>query len=259
MRRSTRVLATALLALPVAAATAPVAAQAAAQPGPAIAQAAAQPGPAVVQAAAQPGPAVVQAASNGLGRTPVLGWSSWSFVRNNPTAAGIEAQADAMKSSGLGKAGFQYVNMDDFWYQCPGSQGPNVDQYGRWVIDSARFPDGIKAVADHVHRDGFKFGIYVTPGISRQAVAQNTAIEGTGYHADDIATTDGRSNYNCGGMVGIDYTKPSSTRGPISSPAGASTTSKSTASARTTSRTSRPGPARWTRVAARSTSNCPTA
>jgi hypothetical protein len=155
------------------------------------------------------GPATgAQAEDNGVGRTPVLGWSSWSFVRRNPTAATIEAQADAMKSSGLGKAGFKYVNMDDFWYQCPGSQGPNVDQYGRWVIDSAKFPDGIKAVADHVHGDGFKFGIYVTPGISKQAVAQNSAIEGTSYHADDIATTDGRSNYNCGGMVGIDYTKP---------------------------------------------------
>ena len=154
------------------------------------------------------GPTAAQAEDNGLGRTPVLGWSSWSFVRTNPTAAVIEAQADAMRSSGLGRVGYKYVNIDDFWYQCPGGQGPNVDQYGRWVIDSSRFPDGIKTVAAHVHHDGFKFGIYVTPGISKQAVAQNTAIEGTSYHARDIATTDGRANYNCGGMVGIDYTKP---------------------------------------------------
>ncbi|MFI6070584.1 NEW3 domain-containing protein [Actinoplanes sp. NPDC051343] len=143
-----------------------------------------------------------------VGQKPVLGWSSWSFVRRNPTAAVIEAQADAMKKSGLGKAGFKYVNVDDFWYPCPGGQGPAVDQYGRWAVDTARFPDGIKAVADHVHHDGFKFGIYVTPGISKQAVAQNSAIEGTRYHAADIATTDGRANYNCGGMVGIDYGKP---------------------------------------------------
>src|SRR5262249_13647455 len=147
------------------------------------------------------GPGAAQAQDNGVGKKPLLGWSSWSFVRRNPTAAVIEAQADAMKRSGLGKAGFQYVNVDDFWYPCPGSQGPAVDQYGRWAVDTTKFPDGIKAVADHVHRDGFKFGIYVTPGISKQAVAQNTAIEGTSYHAADIATTDGRANYNCGGMV----------------------------------------------------------
>jgi hypothetical protein len=154
------------------------------------------------------------AQDNGVGAKPALGWSSWSFVRKNPTAAIVDAQADAMVGSGLKKLGYQYVNLDDFWYQCPGSQGPNVDQYGRWVIDPTRFPasgaeNGIQAVADHVHADGLKFGIYVTPGISAQAVAQNTPIEGTSYHADDIALPNvSEANYNCGGMVGIDYTKP---------------------------------------------------
>ena len=157
--------------------------------------------------------AAAQAEDNGVGLTPALGWSSWSFVRHDPTAAVIEAQADAMKSSGLEHAGFQYVNVDDFWYQCPGSQGPNVDLYGRWVTDPAKFPpssteDGIQVVADYVHNKGLKFRLYVTPGISKQAVAQNTAIAGTAYHADDIATTTAEKNYNCKGMVGIDYTKP---------------------------------------------------
>ncbi|MCU1686849.1 MAG: glycoside hydrolase clan [Amycolatopsis sp.] len=155
-----------------------------------------------------------QAEDTGLGAKPVLGWSSWSFVRKDPTAAVIEAQADAMVSSGLKKIGYQYVNLDDFWYQCPGSQGPNVDAYGRWVIDAAKFPSsgsktGIQAVADHIHSDGLKFGTYVTPGISAQAVAQNTPIEGTSYHAKDIALPNvSEANYNCGGMVGIDYSKP---------------------------------------------------
>jgi Alpha galactosidase A/Alpha galactosidase C-terminal beta sandwich domain/NPCBM-associated, NEW3 domain of alpha-galactosidase len=148
-----------------------------------------------------------------LGATPALGWSSWSFIRRNPTAQNIAAQAKAMKDSGLTKNGFIYVNVDDFWYQCPGGQGPNVDQYGRWVTDQTKFPpqgaeNGIQVVADYVHSLGLKFGLYVTPGISAQAVAQNTAIEGTRYHARDIATTTGEANYNCGGMIGIDYTKP---------------------------------------------------
>ena len=46
------------------------------------------------------GPAgAARAEDNGLGRTPILGWSSRSFLRHNPTAADIEAQADAMKRS----------------------------------------------------------------------------------------------------------------------------------------------------------------
>ncbi len=153
------------------------------------------------------------AENNGVGAKPALGWSSWSFVRRDPTARKIEAQAKALKDSGLAKDGFVYANVDDFWYECPGSQGPNVDRYGRWVTDPAKFPpsggeNGVQVVADYVHSLGLKFGLYVTPGISRQAVAENTAIEGTSYHAADIATKTTEQNYNCGGMVGIDYAKP---------------------------------------------------
>ncbi|MHB8390434.1 MAG: glycoside hydrolase family 27 protein [Acidobacteriaceae bacterium] len=154
------------------------------------------------------------AENNGLELTPVLGWSSWSFLREHPTAARIEAQASAMQNSGLQKLGYEYVNLDDFWEQCPGSQGPNVDPYGRWVIDSSRFPadgdtNGIQVVADHIHSLGMKFGIYVTPGISRQAVVKNTPIQGTPYTAAQIAEPSiAENNYNCKGMVRIDYSKP---------------------------------------------------
>ncbi|HTU06168.1 MAG TPA: hypothetical protein VMG13_11515, partial [Trebonia sp.] len=78
------------------------------------------------------------AEDNGVGVTPAMGWSSWSFIRHDPTEAGIEAQALAMKKSGLASVGYQYVNIDDFWYECPGSQGPNVDSDGRWVIDPSK-------------------------------------------------------------------------------------------------------------------------
>ena len=152
--------------------------------------------------------------SPGLERTPVLGWSSWSFIRKDPTAANIEAQARAMRDSGLQKIGYAYVNIDDFWYQCPGPQGPNVDSHGRWVTDPSRFPpqgdsDGIQVVADYIHGLGMKFGIYVTPGISKQAVSKKTPIEGTNYTVDQIAVpSHAEENYNCKGMVSIDYSKP---------------------------------------------------
>lgn len=152
--------------------------------------------------------------TGGLEPTPLLGWSSWSFLRKEPTADKVEAQARAMRDSGLQKLGYTYVNLDDFWYQCPGPQGPNVDSYGRWVTDPSRFPprgdtNGIKVVADYMHSMGMKLGIYVTPGISRQAVKRNTPIEGTPYTAAGIANSAVKeSNYNCKGMVRIDYRKP---------------------------------------------------
>jgi hypothetical protein len=152
--------------------------------------------------------------SNGPDRTPVLGWSSWSFLRKDPTADKLKAQALALKNSGLQKLGYQYINLDDFWYQCPGPQGPNVDAYGRWVTDPSRFPpqgdtNGIKVTADYMHSLGMKFGIYVTPGISKQAVSRNTPIKGTEYTAAQIAESNvEEANYNCKGMVRIDYNKP---------------------------------------------------
>jgi hypothetical protein len=165
-------------------------------------------------------PGTAEAEDNGTGLVPAMGWSSWSFLRAHPTAAAIEAQAKALVTSGLAAVGYQYVNIDDHWYVCPGSQGPAVDQWGRWATDDHAFPpgpageNGIKVVADYVHRLGLRFGIYVTPGISKQAVARDTPVLGphgrpSGYTADEIAQPkDPEYNYNCGGMVGLNYRSP---------------------------------------------------
>jgi len=149
----------------------------------------------------------------GPDQTPVMGWSSWSFLRLGADSAQVEGEAKALVSTGLAAAGYQYVNLDDGWYQCPGPQGPNVDAYGRWVVNSSSYPNvgsqnGVQALAAHVHSLGLKFGIYETAGISSQAAKKNTPILGTSYTADDIATKTQQNNYNCGGMLKIDYGKP---------------------------------------------------
>lgn len=155
------------------------------------------------------------AENNGVGQRPPMGWSSWSFYGHDPTLGSMESQAQAMVHDGLKKVGYTYVLLDDFWYLCPGSEGPTVGRFGHWVINTSKFPNhgslnGIEALARYVHHLGLKFGLYVTPGISKQAVVRDTRIEGTPYTADEIATTKSETNYNCGGMVGIDYAKPGS-------------------------------------------------
>src|SRR2546423_15556673 len=80
------------------------------------------------------------AEDNGLERTPILGWSSWRFMRKHPTAAKMKAQALALHDSGLQNSGYQYINLDEFWYDCPGRQGPKADQYGGWIPDPSVFP-----------------------------------------------------------------------------------------------------------------------
>jgi alpha-galactosidase len=147
------------------------------------------------------------ASNNGLSITPAMGWSSWSFVRRNPTEATIKAQAAALKNSGLSAHGFVHVNVDDFYQKCD-SNGFTVDGFGRWVVDSAKFPSGMKALGDYIHGLGLKFGVYVTPGIPQNAVTKNTPIQGTSFHAKDIAdTTKTEKNYNCKHMYFINYSK----------------------------------------------------
>ena len=69
-----------------------------------------------------------------------------------------------------------------------------MDEYGRLLPAPKRFPsasdgNGFKGLADKIHALGFKFGIHVMRGIPRQAVARNTPIEGTDFHAADAANT----------------------------------------------------------------------
>src|SRR5579863_746589 len=147
--------------------------------------------------------------------TPVMGWSSWSFLRFGVNAERIEKEASALVTTGLVKYGYNHVNIDDNWYICRGPNGPAVDKYGRWVTDSSEFPsvggkNGIAAVAAYVHHLGLKFGIYLTTGISKEAVAKNTPVLGTSYTADQIATDVSQNNYDCGGMVRLNYAKPGS-------------------------------------------------
>ncbi|MFC0436019.1 NPCBM/NEW2 domain-containing protein [Kutzneria buriramensis] len=100
------------------------------------------------------------ALDNGLARTPQMGFNNWNATHcsgdfNETMVKGI---ADLFVSSGLKAAGYQYVNLDDCWAL------PTRDADGDLVPDPARFPDGIKALADYVHSKGLKFGLYSSAG-----------------------------------------------------------------------------------------------
>jgi alpha-galactosidase len=100
---------------------------------------------------------VVNKAPNGLALTPPMGWNSWNKFGCNVTEQIVRDSADAMVSSGMRDAGYQYVVIDDCWH------GPR-DANGFITADPQRFPSGIKALADYVHSRGLKFGIYSDAG-----------------------------------------------------------------------------------------------
>ena len=62
---------------------------------------------------------LVVAADAGAQRTPTMGWSSWNTFALNINEQLIRQQADAMHNTGLQKAGYKYVNIDDgYWDTC---------------------------------------------------------------------------------------------------------------------------------------------
>lgn len=71
----------------------------------------------------------------------------------------IRQTIDTLKSSGLQDAGFHYVNLDDGWQRYQGARGNRSLE-----PDPAKFPSGMKALADYAHSQGFKLGIYTGPG-----------------------------------------------------------------------------------------------
>lgn len=94
---------------------------------------------------------------NGLAQTPPMGWNSWNKFAGNISERVIRETADAMASSGMREAGYQYVVIDDLW-------AIGRDKSGTLIADPKLFPNGIKKLADYVHSKGLKFGIYSDAG-----------------------------------------------------------------------------------------------
>ncbi len=103
-------------------------------------------------------PAPPAGSYNGLAATPPMGWNDWYAFKCNVTEQLVEQTADAMVSSGMKAAGYNYVNLDDCWLS------HSRDANGNLQADPTKFPDGITAVADYVHSLGLKLGIYEDVG-----------------------------------------------------------------------------------------------
>jgi alpha-galactosidase len=97
------------------------------------------------------------ALDNGLAKAPPMGWNSWNKFGCNVSEKLIRGMADAMVSSGMKAAGYDYIVIDDCWQV-------SRDAKGNILPDPDRFPSGMKALADYVHSKGLKFGLYSDAG-----------------------------------------------------------------------------------------------
>ena len=88
---------------------------------------------------------------------PIMGWSSWNHFHINIDEKMIREQADAMISSGMYKAGYRFINIDDGYFG-----GRNSD--GNLLTDTKKFPSGMRALTDYIHARKLKAGIYSDAG-----------------------------------------------------------------------------------------------
>ena len=90
---------------------------------------------------------------------PPMGWNTWNTFGHEISDALVRESTDAFVEQGLKDAGYQYVVIDDCWSKKV--RDPETD---RLVAEPAKFPEGMKAVADYVHGKGLKFGMYSCAG-----------------------------------------------------------------------------------------------
>jgi len=122
-----------------------------------------------------PLPAIHKVPYNDLAKTPPMGWNSWNKFAGRVDDAAVRAMADAMVTSGMKDAGYQYINIDDTWEASRDAQGN--------ITTNKKFPD-MKALADYVHSKGLKIGIYSSPGPNTCA-----GYEGSYGHEEQDART----------------------------------------------------------------------
>jgi len=121
-------------------------------------------------------PALHKVPYNRLAKTPPMGWNSWNKFAGRVDDATVRTIADAMASNGMKEAGYIYINIDDTW------EGEQRDANGN-ITTNKKFPD-MKALADYVHSNGLKLGIYSSPGPNTCA-----GYEGSYGHEEQDAKT----------------------------------------------------------------------
>ena len=129
----------------------------------------------------------VHSTADGLVLTPPMGWYPWNEFGEAPqTEQLIKEIADAVVSSGMRDAGYQFVGPDEgICFE----RGTN----GLLTTVLSRYPSGLRGLGDYIHRRGLKYALYTDAG-SRTC---SKAMPGTkGHEFEDMrAFADWRCDY----------------------------------------------------------------
>jgi alpha-galactosidase len=141
-------------------------------------------------------PNQASAANNGVGKTPAMGWNSWFVWQKSYNYSLVEAQAAAMAGQVPGlpagttfaSLGYNTMDMDSGW-----RDETTVDSNGFATPDLSKFPnqtgESFTDVVSYIHGLKLKAGLYLTPGLLKDAYNDNCPIAGTSLTVQDIVVT----------------------------------------------------------------------
>eukprot|EP00937_MAST-01D_sp_MAST-1D-sp2_P008062 g8062.t1 len=88
-----------------------------------------------------------------------MGFSTWNHFACDINETLIREVADALKTTGLQAAGYNFINLDDCW------GAPQRNASGHVVADPIRFPSGAAALGQYLHALNFSFGLYTARNV----------------------------------------------------------------------------------------------
>jgi hypothetical protein len=160
-----------------------------------------------------------------VARTPPMGWNSWDAYGLTITEPQFRDNVKVLKEK-LAPFGWNYAVIDEGWFfenpqdrETPAKLRYALDPFGRYVPVPERFPSAetvmvtrtartidpnspppagpkleatleetsFAALGDWVHAQGLKFGIHIVRGIPRASVERNLPVQGSDFHAQDVA------------------------------------------------------------------------
>ena len=158
------------------------------------------------------------AQQNRLAIKPPMGWNSFDsygvYLHEKAAFDNLKVLADKYRPYG-----YEYFVVDNGWFGeyklRPGTiysverhaSDVNINEFGLLQPSSCYFPNGFLKLINECHSKGLKFGLHLMRGIPRKAVELNLPIQGTKYHAQDIADTVNVCNW-CHYNYGVDMSKP---------------------------------------------------
>ena len=162
-------------------------------------------------------PVVTLMAQETLSRPP-MGWNSFDsygvYLHEEAAFDNLYVLANDYRP-----LGYEYFTIDNGWFGeyrlKPGTHfavekhasDVHINEYGLLQPSHTYFPHGFEKLVRECHRLGLKFGLHLMRGIPRKAVALNTPIKGTVFHARDIADTVNVCRW-CEYNYGVDLSKP---------------------------------------------------